>query len=198
VLGSSQHGDGPSDWRRGCSTARRPHCRSRAALFAAPCCRSHSRDHGVSAPAAGVRSRPAAALTGSLTPWLPTVLVTVCESRSSGRKSAARRVWRARKSCGTVSGKSSSAAGRAQWSRVERSARPLAITHSMLALCSAACKALRFASTALPRGLWALTSPRSSSNGNYVMAIESCKDTRRCLQPVLALSDHPIDCVFPC
>jgi hypothetical protein len=32
-----------------------------------------------------------------------------------------------------------------------------AITSSMLALCSAACKALRFASTAHPRGLRALT-----------------------------------------
>jgi hypothetical protein len=48
--------------------------------------RSHSRDHGVSDPAAAVESRPAAALTGSLTPWLPTALVTVCESQPSGRK----------------------------------------------------------------------------------------------------------------
>jgi hypothetical protein len=47
----------------------------------------------------------------------------------------------------------------------------LAITHSMLALCSAACKALRFASTALARGLRALTPPpRSSLFGHYVMA----------------------------
>jgi hypothetical protein len=46
-----------------------------------------------------------------------------------------------------------------------------AITHSMLALCSAACKALRYASTALTRGLRALTPPaRSSSIDNYVMA----------------------------
>lgn len=46
-----------------------------------------------------------------------------------------------------------------------------AITPSMLALCSAACKALRFASTALARGLRALTlPPRSSLIGNYVMA----------------------------
>jgi hypothetical protein len=37
-----------------------------------------------------------------------------------------------------------------------------AITHSMLALCSAACKALRFASTALTRGLRALTLPARS------------------------------------
>lgn len=34
-----------------------------------------------------------------------------------------------------------------------------AITRSMLALCSAPCKALRFASTALARGLRALTVP---------------------------------------
>ena len=40
----------------------------RAALSAAPRSRSHSRDHGVSDPAAGVKDRPAAALTGSLTP----------------------------------------------------------------------------------------------------------------------------------
>jgi hypothetical protein len=39
-----------------------------------------------------------------------------------------------------------------KWSRVESYPRPLAITQSMLALCSAACKALRFASTALARG----------------------------------------------
>ncbi|HEY3161919.1 MAG TPA: hypothetical protein VGJ78_23315 [Vicinamibacterales bacterium] len=46
-----------------------------------------------------------------------------------------------------------------------------AITHLILALCSAACKALRFASTALTRGLRALTLPaRSSSIGNCVMA----------------------------
>jgi hypothetical protein len=45
------------------------------------------------------------------------------------------------------------------------------ITHSMLALCSAACKALRFAPPALTRGLRALTLPaRSSSTGNCVMA----------------------------
>jgi hypothetical protein len=67
----------------------RAHCRSRAALFAAPCCRSHSRDHGVSDPAADVKARPTAALTGSLTPWLPTVLVTVCEAQSSRPNSAA-------------------------------------------------------------------------------------------------------------
>jgi hypothetical protein len=53
-----------------------------------------------------------------------------------------------------------------------RSARPLAITNSMLALCSSAWKALRFASTALARGLRALTPPpRSSINSNYVMVL---------------------------
>jgi hypothetical protein len=58
-----------------------------------------------------------------------------------------------------------------------RSARALAITHSMLALCSAAYKALRFASTALTRGLRALTPPaRSSGTGNYMMAVRSCQD----------------------
>jgi hypothetical protein len=57
----------------------------------------------------------------------------------------------------------------------------LAITHSMLALCSAACKALRFASTALPRGLRALTPPpRSSLFGHYVMAA-SALPADRCL-----------------
>jgi len=46
-----------------------------------------------------------------------------------------------------------------------------AITSSMLALCSAACKALRFASTAHARGLRALTlPPRSRIKGDYVMA----------------------------
>ena len=46
-----------------------------------------------------------------------------------------------------------------------------AITRSMLDLCSAPCKALRFASPALARGLRALTVPaRSSRMGNYVMA----------------------------
>lgn len=46
-----------------------------------------------------------------------------------------------------------------------------AITRSMLDLCSAPCKALRFASTALARSLRALTVPaRSSRIGNYVMA----------------------------
>jgi len=46
-----------------------------------------------------------------------------------------------------------------------------AITYSMLALCSAAYKALRSAPTALTRGLRALTPPaRSPSTGNYVMA----------------------------
>jgi len=46
-----------------------------------------------------------------------------------------------------------------------------AITHAILALCSAACKALRFASTAITRGLRALTSPaRSSLVGPCVMA----------------------------
>ena len=61
----------------------------RAALSAAPRSRSHSRDHGVSDPAAGVKDRPAAALTGSLTPCLPSVVVAVGKSRSSGRTSAA-------------------------------------------------------------------------------------------------------------
>ena len=57
----------------------------------------------------------------------------------------------------------------------ESSARPSAITHSMLALCSASFKALRFASTALARGLRALTPPpRSSATGNYVMADDEC------------------------
>jgi hypothetical protein len=41
----------------------------------------------------------------------------------------------------------------------------------MFELCSAPCKALRFASPALSRGLRALTVPaRSSSIGRYVMA----------------------------
>jgi hypothetical protein len=48
---------------------------------------------------------------------------------------------------------------------------PPAITHSMLALCSAACKALRFASTARARGLRALTPPGAQLvDSNYVMA----------------------------
>jgi hypothetical protein len=46
-----------------------------------------------------------------------------------------------------------------------------AITASSMALCSAPCKALRFAPTPLARGLRALTAPpRSSTNGTYVMA----------------------------
>jgi hypothetical protein len=46
-----------------------------------------------------------------------------------------------------------------------------AITRSMFDLCSAPCKALRFASTALARGLRALTVPaRSSPIGSCVMA----------------------------
>jgi hypothetical protein len=58
------------------------------------------------------------------------------------------------------------------WPRVEPDVFPSAITYSMLALCSAACKALRFASTALARGLRALTPPpRSSIDSNYVMAL---------------------------
>jgi hypothetical protein len=59
---------------------------------------------------------------------------------------------------------------------------PPAITPLMLDLCSAPCKALRFASTALTRGLRALTVPaRSSSTGNYVMAgrVTSEKSTDR-------------------
>ena len=72
---------------------------------------------------------------------------------------------------GKFPGKSCSAPDALSGSRVESSARPLTITHSMLALCSAACKALRCASTALARGLRALTPPpRSSATGNYVMA----------------------------
>jgi hypothetical protein len=54
----------------------------------------------------------------------------------------------------------------------QTSAWPSAITHSMLALCSAADKARRVASTALARGLGALTPPpRSPSPGNCVMAL---------------------------
>jgi len=46
-----------------------------------------------------------------------------------------------------------------------------AITRSMLDLCSAPSKALRFASTALARGLRALTVPaRRSPSGNCAMA----------------------------
>jgi hypothetical protein len=42
----------------------------------------------------------------------------------------------------------------------------------MLHLCSAPCKALRFAPPAHPRGLWALTVPaRRSSARIYVMAV---------------------------
>jgi hypothetical protein len=45
------------------------------------------------------------------------------------------------------------------------------ITQSMLDLCSAPCKALRFAPTAHARGLRALTVPaRRSGLGHYVMA----------------------------
>jgi hypothetical protein len=52
---------------------------------------------------------------------------------------------------------------------VTRHATP-AITRSMLELCSAPCKALRFASTARARGLRALTVPaRSSRISSYVM-----------------------------
>jgi hypothetical protein len=48
---------------------------------------------------------------------------------------------------------------------------PPAITLLMLELCSAPCKALRVAPTALTRGLRALTVPaRSSPTSNYVMA----------------------------
>jgi hypothetical protein len=63
----------------------------------------------VSDPAAGVKFRPAAALTGSLTPSLPTVLVTVCESLSSGRKSAARQSDVRASRAGKFPGKSCSA-----------------------------------------------------------------------------------------
>jgi hypothetical protein len=57
---------------------------------------------------------------------------------------------------------------------------PPAIARSMLELCSAPCKALRFASTALTRGLRALTVPaRSSRIGNYVMAAERRRSTNR-------------------
>ena len=46
----------------------------------------------------------------------------------------------------------------------------LTITHSMLDLCSAPCKARRFAPPAPTRGLRALTVPaRRSSPGHYVM-----------------------------
>lgn len=68
------------------------------------------------------------------------------------------------------------------WPRVEPDVFPSAITYSMLALCSAACKALRFASTARGRGLRALTPPpRSSATGNYVMADDACRyGVQRC------------------
>jgi hypothetical protein len=47
----------------------------------------------------------------------------------------------------------------------------LAITQLMFVLCSAPCKARRFAPPALTRGLWALTVPaRRSPPGHYVMA----------------------------
>ena len=54
---------------------------------------------------------------------------------------------------------------------LETKYEPPAITPLMLELCSAPCKALRFAPTALTRGLRALTVPaRSSPTSNYVMA----------------------------
>ena len=47
------------------------------------------------------------------------------------------------------------------------------ITHAMLDLCSAPCKALRFAPPAHARGILALTvPPRRSRLGHYVMAVE--------------------------
>ncbi|SRR6266511_2409953 len=50
---------------------------------------------------------------------------------------------------------------------------PSAITTTMLHLCSAPCKALRFAPPARTRGLRALTVPaRRRSAGIYVMAVE--------------------------
>ena len=45
-----------------------------------------------------------------------------------------------------------------------------AITRSMLGLCSAPCKALRVASTALTRGLRALTGPARRPSWHYAMA----------------------------
>jgi hypothetical protein len=128
----------------------------------------------VSDPAAGVKSRPCCCPDGVAHAIAANGPRHSRESQSSGRKSAARSLM-----CAQVVRESFPEnlvpRGHVKWSRVERSARPLAITHSMLALCSAACKALRFASTALARGLRALTPPpRSSSTGNYVMAFEVC------------------------
>jgi hypothetical protein len=56
---------------------------------------------------------------------------------------------------------------------------PPAITRLILERCSAPCKALRFASTTLPRGLRALTVPaRRSPNSNYVMAVARLRKKR--------------------
>jgi len=58
--------------------------------------------------------------------------------------------------------------GHHTWNRADATA----ITTTMLHLCSAPCKALRFAPTAHARGLRALTvPPRRRSAGNYVMAV---------------------------
>ena len=54
-----------------------------------------------------------------------------------------------------------------------------AITRSMLGLCSAPCKALRFASTALPRGLRALTLPARRPPAWQLRDVRQCADTPR-------------------
>ena len=70
--------------------------------------------------------------------------------------------------------------GTTVWLRAPNVAARLtpAITHVIFALCSAACKALRFASTAHARGLRALTRPPRSARIGYCVMTLACDATK--------------------